>query len=77
MHPLWNESCREHASGSYSMKHSDLNTCISRSYGCRYFSVLGNSNACGDITTADGLEAIKVFSSRMGTLAQHFAMGPG
>ncbi len=38
----------------------DLNTCISRSYGCREFSMLGNSNTCGDITAADkSLEAIK------------------
>ncbi len=40
------------------------------------FSVLGNSNACGDITATDGgLEAIIGFSSRMGTFARHFAMG--
>ncbi len=58
------------------MKHSDLNTCISRSYGHCKFSVLGNSNACGDITAADGgLEAIKGFLTCVGVLARHFAMG--
>ncbi len=72
----WNESCRKHASGSYTTKHSDLNKCISHSYGRHEFSVLGNSNTYGDITTADGgLEAIKGFSSHVGTLARHFAMG--
>ncbi len=76
MESCWNESCCKHASGSYTTKHSDLNTGISRSYGRCEFSVLGNSNACGDITAADGsLEAIKGFSSRVGLLALHFAMG--
>ncbi len=67
----WNESCRKHASGSYTTKHSDLNTCISRSYGRREFSVLGNSNTCGDITAADGsLEAIKGVWERLPDISQ-------
>ncbi len=38
--------------------------------------MLGNSNACGDITATDGgLEAIKGFSSCVGTIARHFIMG--
>ncbi len=69
----WNESCREHASGSYTTKHSDLNTCISHPVdlqvnGCVIFEYLPGGRGMEAAPSNGELHMASVWRSRSGLI---------